>query len=582
MNLTGRGSKAPIAGKINGKEVALNRFDQMVNMERQRLQEGGKEVPPEQYRMVPQQVWEREVNQHLMKDVVEKLKLDASAEEVFNYIKRNPLPGIDTVSAFQTDGVFDTSKYVQFLNDPQNYQQYRWLHEVETYTASNIVPAQKLETILGATITPSPSEAEFQYEKKHRQVVYEYVKVQGSDFPVDSSAVSDDMITAYYTAHRDSFSTDDQADLYYIKLAKEATTSDERFYRQELSDLKQHIESAETPLAEAFADEAKIESDDETSAAQGGDLGWFGRGSMVKAFDTVAFTLPVGTISGPVQTNFGLHLIYVEAREEQDGELKVHARHILRKIVPTMETLDLLAERADSLRSKMLDQGFVTVARSENGIVFDSTGLFEKGKPVPGIGYLSGLGSFAFGASDVTISERLENKDGIYLLTVKRNVDKGVLPPEDARETIVKKLTDSLQVAAAHDYLEAIRASLSDTMSLATYSDIDSTVVSGVTDTVTGAKYVAKVGFSTPVTAKALYLPEKTVSEVITYNGSCFLVKPLWKSVMDTIPGTESPEMMQIASQLEQQSRQQIYYAWYLHYKNRTKIQSNINDLYMD
>ncbi len=583
MNLTDRGRKAVTAGKINGKEVPLNRFDQMVNAERQRMQEGGKEVPPQQYRMVPQQVWEREINRILMQDVVKKMKLDASAEEVFNYIKSNPLPGIDTVSVFQTDGIFDTSKYVQFLNDPQNYQQYRWLHEVESYTANTIVPAQKLETLLGATALPTPSEAGFQYEKKQRKVVFEYCKIKSSDFPVDSSAVTDAMINSYYTAHRDSFKTDEQADLYYVKFPKEATAADEQFYRQELLDMKkERIESAETPLAEAFGDEAKIESDDETSAQQGGDLGWFARGAMVPAFDSVAFSQEIGTVSEPVRTTFGWHLIYVEAREEKDSVLKVHARHILRKISPTMETLDMLAEHADSLRSRMLDEEFVQVAKAEKGVVFDSTGLYEKGEPIPGIGYLSGAGNFAFGDPDVSISERLENSDAIYLLTVKRKVPKGTLPVEDARKSIVATLRDSLQLASACAYLEKISAALPDTASLATYQTIDSTVVSGVTDTVSGSEFITHIGFSTPVVAKALYLPEGTRSDVITYKENCFLIRTLWKSAPDSIPAFESPDMLQIATQLQQQSRQQIYYQWYLDYKNRAKIQSNINDIYMD
>ena len=181
MNMTDRGRKSAIAGKINGREVSLQHFDQMVNMERQRMQEGGKEVSPEQYRMAPQQVWEREINRRLMHDVVAKLHLDASAEEVFNYIKRNPVPGIDTVSVFQTDGVFDTSKYEQFLNDPQNYQQYRWLNEIESYTAGTIIPAQKLETLLAATALPTPAETGFQYERKRRKVVYEFIKVKDAD-----------------------------------------------------------------------------------------------------------------------------------------------------------------------------------------------------------------------------------------------------------------------------------------------------------------------------------------------------------------------------------------------------------------
>lgn len=63
-----------------------------------------------------------------------------------------------------------------------------------------------------------------------------------------------------------------------------------------------------------FAELAKVESDDTGSGAQGGDLGQFGRGQMVPEFDTAVFTQTVGTVSDPVRSAFGYHLIKVEAR----------------------------------------------------------------------------------------------------------------------------------------------------------------------------------------------------------------------------------------------------------------------------
>jgi len=69
-----------------------------------------------------------------------------------------------------------------------------------------------------------------------------------------------------------------------------------------------------------FAALAKAESDDTGSGTNGGELGTFGHGQMVPAFEEVAFKQPVNQVSDPVKTQFGYHLIQVEKRESKPFE----------------------------------------------------------------------------------------------------------------------------------------------------------------------------------------------------------------------------------------------------------------------
>ena len=75
-------------------------------------------------------------------------------------------------------------------------------------------------------------------------------------------------------------------------------------------ELKQQIEAGSD-----FAELAKKYSSC-PSGAQGGDLGEFGPGMMVPAFDKVVFSAPVGVVQGPVKTQFGYHLLEVTSRKD--------------------------------------------------------------------------------------------------------------------------------------------------------------------------------------------------------------------------------------------------------------------------
>ena len=90
-----------------------------------------------------------------------------------------------------------------------------------------------------------------------------------------------------------------------------------------------------------FAEVAKENSDDKGSGANGGDLGSFGKGQMVPEFDKEAFLLPVGQMSQPVKTQFGYHLIKVEAHSTKPFD---EAKPAILKLMPEQMAKKSLAD----------------------------------------------------------------------------------------------------------------------------------------------------------------------------------------------------------------------------------------------
>lgn len=579
MDFTNRNKREQYIGKVGAEKIPLEQFARKVEMERERMRiNSAYEASPQQLSMVPRQVWETEVKQILLKEMFDKMELYGTAEEVFEYIRRNPPPQVLEIPAFQTDSVFDTSKFVQFLNTPASFDNPGML-ELELYTRNMIVPMEKLRKLLEIGRVPTKVEIEKEYRDMNDKAVFEYVKVSPSSFQVDSSAITDPMISSYYTAHPDSFTEEEQAELYFVRIAKEATAEDEQTYYNELMDIKNRVESGEA----TFEEEARIESDDDGSAENGGELGWFKRGQMVKEFETAAFNLKPGTISKPVKTDFGYHLIYVEQKETKDGVEEVKAKHILRKIVPTAETLDSLQDLVETLRTTAIQQGLSEAVKAHDDLSVDSTGLFKRGEMVPGIGYLSNVHSYAFSEEEEmdTISEPFENDNAFFLLQRKRLVPEGVTPLADVRNRIKKILADSLQKDKALEYCNTVKSRINNATSLKTLQETDSLVTSGITDTVTRKQYVPNVGYNNSAVAVAFALPENTLSNIVEDKDAFFIVKPVWKNLVNSIP-TQGPEIQRIEESLAQQARRNAYMEWYVSYKQKFDIEEKIDHYYYD
>jgi peptidyl-prolyl cis-trans isomerase SurA len=203
-----------------------------------------------------------------------------------------------------------------------------------------------------------------------------------------------------------------------------------------------------------FATAAKRFSMDPASKEQGGELNWFRRGTMVPEFEQVAFTLKPGTISDPVETPFGFHIIQVQRIQPAE----VQARHILIMPEVTQENADSAKALAEEIRTEL-----------KNGGAFDSLQLLyhdpseEKAADDVPVNQLPDEYKDGIGGSDSSVvvpvfslQKQMGLRQKYVVLQVTRRRPAGTIRYEDVRDAIRKRLGDEL---AVRHYIDKLRRS---------------------------------------------------------------------------------------------------------------------------
>jgi len=211
-----------------------------------------------------------------------------------------------------------------------------------------------------AKATPTDAEIEAYYKdpahaaqfRAPEQAQVEYV-VLDLDAVKKNISVSDEDLRKYYAEDEKRFAVPEErrASHILVKADKDAPKAERDKARAK----------AETLLAEvrknpqSFAEIARKNSDDEGSAAKGGDLDFFGRGQMVKPFEDAAFALKPGETSGIVESDFGFHIIHVTGA--RGGEKK------------SFESVRAQVE--DEVRSQIVQKRFADAAVEFGDIVYE-------------------------------------------------------------------------------------------------------------------------------------------------------------------------------------------------------------------
>jgi peptidyl-prolyl cis-trans isomerase D len=372
---------APIA-TVGGSEVTRAEFDELVRQQQDRMRQTmGRAFDPAIFD-------NPEVRYSLVEQLVSQRLLQKQAQDQrFRVTDADLARAINEIDAFRVDGKFSPERYRQLLA-AQNMTPAMF----EQRLREELVLAPLSEPLAGGNIVAKSSAERFvALLEQQREVAVAATDAEpfAKDVKVDDAEVK-----AFYDQNQKSFQTPEQARIEYVMLtlpalaAKVAVDAGEvrKQYDDHLANYSKaeerqasHILVAVKPGASAadkaaarekaerlakevraaparFAELAKANSEDPGSAAQGGDLGKFARGSMVKAFEDAVFAAKSGDIVGPVETEFGYHVIRVTGvdggRTRAFDEVKAEIEQELKRNKAQAQ----FAQAADQLQNLVYEQ----------------------------------------------------------------------------------------------------------------------------------------------------------------------------------------------------------------------------------
>jgi peptidyl-prolyl cis-trans isomerase D len=180
------------------------------------------------------------------------------------------------------------------------------------------------------------------------QVKAEYV-VLSLDALLSRATVSDAEIQSWYDSHTDRYVVPEERRASHILIP---FGDDKEKARARAEEVLQKVREAPS----RFADLARQHSQDPGSAKKGGDLGFFGRGAMVQAFDNAVFGQKKGEISGLVETGYGYHIITVTGVREARTQPLKEARPAIEEELKRQAATRQFAEAAETFNNMVYEQ----------------------------------------------------------------------------------------------------------------------------------------------------------------------------------------------------------------------------------
>lgn len=347
------------------------------------------------------QVLMQMVGRVLLFDQAAKLGVSVSDKELQTEIARVP--------AFQNDqGKFDYDLYKDKLRSigllPETF-------EVDQ-KKSLLYEKMVIYSILPTWVTPA--EVRSIYDFSQEKAVVEYIDFSARDFASQVS-VADERAKQAYEAGKDKYKRSAEVKIDYIEVTPAALADPKLVSDQEAKanydanpDKFKHpdmvkanhllvllppdakdadVKAAEKRLTELAARLRKGEAVDKVLAVKGepgvtgGDLGWFGKGTMVPEFEEAAFALKKGEVSAPVRTQYGLHVIQVVDKKPEGVTPFEEAKDDIKREMAEEKASEILGKTVDQMLEELVGGAEVAKLAQSKGMEARSTGFFNRQSP---------------------------------------------------------------------------------------------------------------------------------------------------------------------------------------------------------
>jgi peptidyl-prolyl cis-trans isomerase D len=292
---------------------------------------------------------------------------------------------IATEPAFHEDGKFSRSRYQALIRAQSKSEE-----QFEAELRSELLRRQLASGVLDSAIVAKTTARRFATLRGESREISESL-LPTVQF-LGQVKLAPDAVENYYKSNPKEFETPEQLRAEYVELSQDAMLAEETVSPEEVKaayeanlapQRRERLEArkkADDLLAEArkapakFGELAKANSQDPGSAAQGGDLGWFGRGAMVKPFEDAVFKLRENEIGPLVETEFGFHVLRLTGIRRTDGGKgeERRASHILINAPGGVKDFD--AARADierDLKRQRLLKKFPELAESFSNMAYE-------------------------------------------------------------------------------------------------------------------------------------------------------------------------------------------------------------------